>query len=82
MASQSDGGDGRNRTIGIEAGARLCLVYTIVLRISRDYYYYYYYYYFLLSILGFTSAGEGLTRTELHTLLHGPSFSCTRPRPR
>jgi hypothetical protein len=36
MASQSDGGDGRNRTVGIEAGARLCLVYTIVLRISRE----------------------------------------------
>jgi hypothetical protein len=36
MASQLDGGDGRNRTVGIEAGARLCLVYTIVLRISRD----------------------------------------------
>jgi hypothetical protein len=32
----SDGGDGRNRTVGIQAGARLCLVYTIVLRISRD----------------------------------------------
>ena len=36
MASQSDGGDGRNRTVGIEAGAWLCVVYTIVLRISRD----------------------------------------------
>jgi hypothetical protein len=35
----SDGGDGRNRTVGIEAGARLCLVYTIVLRISRDMWY-------------------------------------------
>jgi hypothetical protein len=32
----SDGGDGRNRTVGIQAGAWLCLVYTIVLRISRD----------------------------------------------
>jgi hypothetical protein len=32
----SDGGDGRNRTVGIQAGAQLCLVYTIVLRISRD----------------------------------------------
>jgi hypothetical protein len=36
MTSQSDGGDGRNRTVEIEAGARLCLVYTIVLSISRD----------------------------------------------
>jgi hypothetical protein len=32
----SDGGDGCNRTVRIQAGARLCLVYTIVLRISRD----------------------------------------------
>jgi hypothetical protein len=31
-----DGGDRRNRTVGIQAGARLCLVYTIVLMISRD----------------------------------------------
>jgi hypothetical protein len=37
MASQSGGGDGRNRTVRIEAGAWLCLVYTIVLRISREY---------------------------------------------
>jgi hypothetical protein len=34
--TRSDGGDGRNRTVGMEAGAWLCLVYTIVLRISRD----------------------------------------------
>jgi hypothetical protein len=37
--TRSDGGDGRNRTVGMEAGAWLCLVYTIVLRISRDYNY-------------------------------------------
>jgi hypothetical protein len=36
MESQSDGGDERNRTVGIQSGARLCLVYTIVLKISRD----------------------------------------------
>jgi hypothetical protein len=34
--TRSNGGDGRNRTVGMEAGAWLCLVYTIVLRISRD----------------------------------------------
>jgi hypothetical protein len=32
----SDGGDGRNWTVRIQAGAWLCLVYTTVLRISRD----------------------------------------------
>jgi hypothetical protein len=37
MESQSDSGDGRNRTVRIQAGAQLCLVYTIVLRISRDF---------------------------------------------
>jgi hypothetical protein len=34
--SGSDGGDGRNWTVGIQVGAWLCLVYTTVLRISRD----------------------------------------------
>jgi hypothetical protein len=32
----SDGRDGHNWTVGIQAGAWLCLVYTTVLRISRD----------------------------------------------
>jgi hypothetical protein len=36
MESQSDGGDGRNRTVGIVAGARLCRVYTIGLDMRRQ----------------------------------------------
>jgi hypothetical protein len=40
----SDGGDGPNPTVRIQAGARLCLVYTIVLRISRDKYIYWEYF--------------------------------------
>jgi hypothetical protein len=37
--TRSVGGDGRNRMVGMEARTWLCLVYTIVLRISRDYSY-------------------------------------------
>jgi hypothetical protein len=34
--TRSDDGDERNQTVEMEVGAWLCLVYTIVLRISRD----------------------------------------------
>jgi hypothetical protein len=36
MADEVCGGGFGNRTVGIEAGAWLCQVYSIVLRISRD----------------------------------------------
>jgi hypothetical protein len=36
MADEACGGGSGNRTVGMEAGAWLCQVYNIVLRISRE----------------------------------------------